>query len=169
MRRGRSQGAGSILARVPTLHFDSVLDGINDGSIREFLKGPEAAAIRSHSVEKNGVPHLAGLVTHSLEPSAKARIDGAGSKKESGWRSLFKVAPLAPQPELGLGREGGRGRQAVEVLARKEGRQACKGARADPSQLPPAVEVRLEARPPTRRRVRARRPGSAPQQARAQG
>ena len=59
---------GSKLARILTLHIDSVLDGIDDGALREFLKGPEATAIRESFFDKNGLSYVAVLVTHTPEP-----------------------------------------------------------------------------------------------------
>ena len=40
---------------------------------------------------------MAVLVTYKLEPPAVVRIDGAGGRKEPGWRSPFRVAPRVSQ------------------------------------------------------------------------
>ena len=96
MRRGRSLGHRKHVGRRPDVHPHSVLDGIDDGPLREFLKGCEATAIQNHFFKNNGLPRLAVLVTYTLEPSPVVRIDGAGGKKEPGWRSVFKVAPRVP-------------------------------------------------------------------------
>ena len=79
-----------MLARVMTLHFDTVLGGFDDTPLREFLKDKEVLAIRDHFFIRNDVPYLAMIFTYTLPhltpPAAPAAP--AHQPDESSWRSL---------------------------------------------------------------------------------
>ena len=80
-------------ARVLTLRFDPVLEGFDDGPLREFLKNREAVAVREHFFVRDHVPYLAVLVTYGIDPPTPQAADGARAW-ESGWRSQVSAADL---------------------------------------------------------------------------
>ncbi|MCY4597859.1 MAG: HRDC domain-containing protein [Bryobacterales bacterium] len=78
-----------------TLRFDPVLEGFDDGPLREFLKNREAVAVREHFFVRDHVPYLAVLVTYGIDPPAPEPSDGARAKAwESGWRSQVSAEDL---------------------------------------------------------------------------
>ena len=64
---GRSnflESVATMLVRVITLRFDSVIGSFDDGPLREFLKDKQVLSIREYFFVKNEVPYLTGLVTY---------------------------------------------------------------------------------------------------------
>ena len=79
-----------MLARVMTLHFDTVLGGFDDTPLREFLKDKDVLAIRDHFFIRNDVPYLALIVTYTLPHLASPAAPAAPAHQpEPSWRTLI--------------------------------------------------------------------------------
>jgi hypothetical protein len=81
-----------MLARVLTLRFNSLTDGLDDAPLREFIKDKEVLAIREHFFKKKILPTAVGrfFSTDLQRPRRLTRNPANGS-----WRML-QVRPAFP-------------------------------------------------------------------------
>jgi hypothetical protein len=88
-----------MLARVLTLRFNSLMDGLDDAPLREFIKDKEVLAIREHFFMRNELPYLALLVTYNIpvpQPNT-APAQQAGNqpgRREESWREWVAEADI---------------------------------------------------------------------------
>jgi len=78
-----------------TLRFDPVLDGFDDGPLRDFLKDKEVLSLREHFFVKNEVPYLVVLATYTPHRPEAPRPEAASrEQRDMAWRSLVTEAEL---------------------------------------------------------------------------
>jgi superfamily II DNA helicase RecQ len=87
----------TMLARVVTLRFNSLLDGFDDAPLRELVKDKEVIAIRDHFFIKDEVPYLAVMVSYRPQPVPAApapTTTPAQRKRDESWREWVGEADV---------------------------------------------------------------------------
>jgi hypothetical protein len=84
----RSFSSDSMLAKVITLIFNSVVNAFDDEPLREFIKDKEVHSIRDYFFIKNDSPYLAMVVTYSM-PAQPPLQTKSETKKDESWRELI--------------------------------------------------------------------------------
>ena len=84
--------------RVITLRFNSLLDGFDDGPLREFIKDKEVISVRDHFFLRNDQPYLALLVNYTLKPvateAASAKPGRELKRRDETWRQYVAEADV---------------------------------------------------------------------------